>query len=178
MKRVLLATALVFVFASCKNEKKEIDISNTKVEKVESKSKTLTIDLTVQYALNDNIWLFYTEDFEAYKYEVKNAIQKSIKGNEDFQTISFEIPEDVYPQGIKFLFSNNKSQKTMALKNIKIHNGKKEFIVDSSNFVSFFNFSKFIDTADGSVIELIEVDGIYDPNIVSSSQLNNEIVKF
>ena len=71
MKRVLLATALVFVFASCKNEKKEIDISNTKVEKVESKSKTLTIDLTVQYALNDNIWLFYTEDFEAYKYEVK-----------------------------------------------------------------------------------------------------------
>ncbi|WP_431133082.1 hypothetical protein [Psychroserpens mesophilus] len=180
MKNVLLVACLLIALTSCKENKSEKTDNKAEIQQKEnarSIKEELVVELHVEYLKNDNIWLFYTEDYQEYSFPVENAIQKSVKGKEGFQLVSFEFPKEVYPERIKIRFSNNKDQNTIKLKEIKISKAKNVLTIDPSNFVNYFNFSKFISTSDGYELYLKEVDNLYDPNIVSSSQLDNELIK-
>lgn len=180
MKNILLVACLLVVFISCKENKQEKSTNEVGIEeKTNTKAikEELVVELNVEYLNNDNIWLFYTEDYQEYSFPVENVIQKSVKGEEGFQLVSFEFPKDIYPERIKIRFSNNKNQNAIKLKEIKISKAKNVLKINPSNFVNYFNFSKFISTSDGHELYLKEVDDLYDPNVVSSSQLDNELIK-
>lgn len=180
MKNVLFTICLLVVFISCKDNKQEKPLNNGGIEqKTNTKAikEELVVELNVEYLNNDNIWLFYTEDYQEYSFPIENAIQKSVNGKEGFQLVSFEFPKEIYPERIKIRFSNNKNQNTIKLKEIKISKAKNVLKINPSNFVNYFNFSKFISTSDGYELQLKEVDNMYDPNIVSSSQLDNELIR-
>jgi len=179
MNKIILS-CLIVLFVSCKENKQENPSTKVGIEqKTNAKAikEELVVELNVEYLNNDNVWLFYTEDYQEYTFPVENVIQKSVKGKEGFQLVSFEFPKEIYPERIKIRFSNNKNQHTIKLKEINISKAKNVLKIDPSNFVNYFNFSKFISTSDGYELSLKEVDNLYDPNVVSSSQLDNELIK-
>ncbi|WP_166959982.1 hypothetical protein [Yeosuana marina] len=178
MKNIIILTCLICVI-SCKSEIKSKENNEVIKEANVSKQykKELVVKINIEYLKNDKIWLFYTEDYAQDFFPVETALTKSIKGREGYQWITFEFPSGVFPKRIKIRFSNNKDQNSIKLNEIQFSRDNKILKIEGERFVNYFNFSKFIYTLDGYELRLEMIDGVYDPNIVSSSQFDSELIK-
>ena len=178
MKNIVILI-LVICLLSCKKETKtihyseEINESNVSVQDKEM----FIIKMNVKYLKNDRIWVFYTEDIKQDFFSIETFLSKPVKGKEDPQWIFFKFPLGVFPERIKILFSNNEKQNEIRLNEIQFLKNNKTLKMEGERLANYFNFSKFISTSDGYQFVLKIVDGVYDPNIVSSSQLDTELIK-
>ena len=178
MNNIIILISVICLL-SCKKEIKtnyyseEINQSNVSVNDKE----VFIIKMNVKYLKNDRIWVFYTEDIKQDFFSTETSLSKPVKGKESNQWIFFKLPLGVSPERIKILFSNNEKQNEIRLNEIQYSKNNKTLKMEGERLVNYFNFSKFISTSDGYQFVLKIVDGIYDPNIVSSSQLDTELIK-
>ncbi|MFV0565528.1 MAG: hypothetical protein ACK5NB_06830 [Flavobacteriaceae bacterium] len=171
MKKLILLFSLISVI-SCRDNKKE----NQNV--VEEQYNVITNDsvadnlyyeviIGVIVKQNDRFHLFY-KDFNDDGYSSDRVIETIIKGSEINQQITFPIPEEVIPNGLRIDFGINYSQPPIILNSLKIRYNKKEFSFDDGKFEQLFRPNKFVSYNELEKKIVTEpIDGVYDPNFVS-----------
>lgn len=169
LRNIVLFNFVILVFNGCQNH---VDKSW-----LQSQPETLIFRMHAKYGKNDRIWVFYTEDHFQESFPVDTVLTQSISGSNDYQWITLMFPQGIIPERIKIRFSNNREQDTINLKEIQFIKGKNAMRLKGSRLVNYFNFSKYIETRNGRELIFITIDNKYDPNIVSSSALDIDLMK-
>lgn len=163
MKKYFLLTLLIFI--SCKETKKtEEKVNLEKPQEVVQKNEPVfifKIDLVLPE--DDEIELFYT-DYYNEKYSWKTRVRKKVKGNTSQQTITFKLPEEVFPSSLRIDFGKNKLMSDIILNKITMSYEDFSFDIPASDFSSFFIANKYASyNKEKGIISTMELEGKYDP---------------
>jgi len=96
---------------------------------------TVLIEATVK--ANDNFTLYYTTD-GTIKFNSKQAIWVSVKGQAHAQQIQFKLPKSVLPSQLRIDLGNNDVQPTINLNWIKLSYRSREVVIPGMLVFSYF----------------------------------------
>lgn len=175
MKSLILSlSAIVFLFISCKDDKKE------KTDDVQTPVNipfTVTVNAIVEK--DDVFQIFYNED-GAESFPGEQAVTINIKGSSEPQDLVFILPKDAAPMSLRFDIGANKDLKQVSFKSLRINYLDKMFSTDGGKFSKYFypNAQVEYDITNGSVAKIKMIDGQpYDPIIGATMNLKSEILK-
>ena len=179
-KYLLLSFALV-VAVSCKKEKEKPDNQQVEIKEVvaDKEPAKFTLVLTAKVLKDDRFRLNYAEDLKE-QFSAKKIVFSAVKGNTEYQDISFELPKnDIYPSRLRLNFGTNKDQDPIDIKAIKIaHQGNEIEIVDSLFYRYFLpNKHMELDKSTG-IVSFKEEDGKRAPFAISKRLLNTKLSEF
>lgn len=129
-KKIFIAIAVILIFFLCAQAPWKYLFDEV----------PLKLEVALKIDHDDTLQLFYliTDDTQ---YIEKDSIKLDIRGNDDFQSISFDIPSgDI--TGIRVDTGNLPGQ--IGIKNIKLKNFIKEYIWEADNIKSVFHPSEHI----------------------------------
>ncbi len=125
-KFTILLTLITSVFIGCKDDGKTSESTDlTKQIKVEEGVK---VSLEAIIKKDDEIHLYYTEDGSI---DFKNPpMTTKVVGNENAQIVTFNFPEEVFPNEVRLDMGTNLAQEPIILKSIKFeYKGKTRLFV-------------------------------------------------
>lgn len=176
MKFKVITISLLTLIAtvSCKNEKNETEIDEPK--KVELNHFKATLDLVVKQ--DDSLQLFYMDEVIP-GFNEENSVWVYVKGSENSQEITFDIPEGVIPSNLRFDISKNENQEPIVLSNFKLQYQDKVYESKDSTMVNYFLPNDQIEynptTKTFSFIKVQQAG--FDPFIYSTDLLNKQVQK-
>ncbi|WP_243473388.1 hypothetical protein [Winogradskyella sp. MH6] len=142
MKSVFYVLIFVITF-SCKNEQsntknKEVRVNEPKTES--SNKNVAKLGLEVKFNLSTktdtDIFLRFTEEGNM-DYSPKDFIKKSIKGVNDSKEVTFNLPHDVFPSGMRLNF-DSKENKEVIINDAYFEFEGRSYSVSKENIWSFF----------------------------------------
>lgn len=118
-KAALLFITLLSII-SCKENKTEDKLNNESVA-VEKDNSIFKVSFDLVIKKNDNMHIYYTQD-GTINFDEKNSVWMPVTGNENSQTVTFKLPEDVLPTAIRvdFGFGKNIEQSDVELKSFRM----------------------------------------------------------
>lgn len=154
MKKVfIIATFLTLAFTSCKEKDAATTDENTQKEPVK---ENFNVELDVVAEKEDNFALYFTED-NTINFNGEHAVWRGVKGQNQSETLFFELPEPVVPTNIRIDFGINKGDKQgdITLKKLRMSFYGKKFETNGSDFFKYFipndSIKTEIDQASGSI---------------------------
>jgi hypothetical protein len=127
----IVAVCLLSLSIGCKDEKPaQEDIEN-------SKEETFKVSLNLVISKDDSLQVFYTEDLDGI-YEDQNSVWAVVKGSEQEQVATFDLPEDVIPSQLRIDLGQNRDQKEVAIKSFKMEYLGAKFEVKDTMFYQYF----------------------------------------
>ena len=180
MKHKALITALFLsiILFSCKNEEKK------ETPKEEEKPLIFDVSLELKIKRDDDLILYYKDGSNEWIVEEK-AVWYSVKGNENFQRVVFNLPEGIIPNDFRFDIGRNefKNQEPIEIKSFTMKYLDKSFTINQDQFDLFFKPNQYI-KYDGKTKQYSfkkDENGNYDPFFetkpVFYQQLTNLISK-
>jgi hypothetical protein len=169
MKKVTSLFIVIALFVCCKNETKQdkplrVDSG---VEEIKAESKTIDVVINAKVLVDDVFEVYYYEP-GLQTFHPKDFVSSQVKGSQDFQDITFSLPENILPERIRLDFGKLKNQKEIILNSIKLVYGQKEYVFSEDEILNEFKPSKFIDFDKETMsIKTKEIDGKYDPYFYS-----------
>lgn len=178
MKNKLIIGILLVssAFVSCKNEKADAKDSKEIAKIEEDKSFNVIFDMIVEK--DDNFQIYYNEDgsevFPADKY-----VDVAVKGKPGPQEIVFKLPEDAFPESLRFDIGGNKEQSEMKILNFKMKYYDKTFEAKDTLFIYYFGYNDQIDYIRDKAIAKAKpiANQIYDPIFIAKPSLKDQLKK-
>lgn len=137
--KALLLGLLSLVVLSCKNQEKE--------EKQNEVEKPMIFQVTVELKIkkDDDLILYYKDGTNEWIVEDK-AVWYSVKGNDNFQNVVFNLPEGVIPNDFRFDIGRNefKNQEPVEIKSFTMKFLDKSFTINQDQFNLFFKPNQYI----------------------------------
>lgn len=167
MRKAVLIFLILLSF-SCKDENKpKTDSVNSTSEKA-IKDDVLTITLDVRIKEDDKFELFYVDDFTEGGFTGDKRLATYIKPNNDFQTIEFKLPKDVFPYNFRIDLGDNvnKFETLVEIRSIKLQLNGNIIEIDSSIVDSFFQPNVFLQKTEHGYSRKV-VNGKYDPFLLA-----------
>ena len=179
MKKIVLVIILILNF-SCKKDKKDTLIKNdVETENKEIASKIFpkfTFILTAKVIEDDRFRLLYTDEL-GEKFSSKKIIFKKVEGSNDFQTITFELPqEEIYPARLRLNVGDNPNQESIQIQGVEIMHDENKFSISKELFSTYFFPNKYIEHNNEGIINFIKADGKHFPFFVSKDPLHDELI--
>lgn len=165
--RIFLILILIFLLVlGCKNEKLEFE-------------NQLIVKLSLIILEDDELELFYNTALSP-GFTVDNKAKKKITGSDTIQNVFFVLRDDVYPQRLRIDFGNNRGQKQIEVKEIKLQYNQAFKSFTKEEVKLFFKTNEYFDFDFETSIGIgLEKNGRYDPYLESmnlSSFINNLIL--
>jgi hypothetical protein len=167
MRKLIIVAISLVVLVSCKNETKQ---EKTTIDY--SGNFTLTIDVLIEK--NDVFQLFYNEDASDMFIDQNSKIIE-VLGSSEFQTVSFEFPENAFPRALRFDISSNPEQDAVKFGNIKIKYFEKNIEINGSDFSKYFFpiNQTVVDNTSGSYKLTKDEKVPYDPILLGTQDLKD-----
>lgn len=171
IKKMIKRAVLVFsilLFFSCKDEKKSMDAPvDTVIEKV-VKDDVLTITLEVRTEQDDKFEIYYVDDLPENGFSADKRLASYIKGGNDYQLITFTLPNKIWPYNLRFDIgdNNNKYETPVEIKSITFKYNGNIFEIDKSIMDSFFQPNVYLEPITDGYLRKI-VDDKYDPFLIA-----------
>lgn len=150
-KIFLASTILLFFMSSCKDNKEEKSTEDKTIEKVK---ENFSVELDVMASKKDDFTLYYTED-NTLGFKGEMAVWHGVTGDNERETIVFDLSEEIMPTDIRLDFGMNKDQELVEIFNVKIIYYGNELIIKGSDFFNYFieskDFKTEIDVQNGSL---------------------------
>lgn len=171
MKYVILLLTILLVFA-CKNERtpNKNTIENKKETIVNDDVLSITIEVRTKEA--DKFELYYTDDLPESGFTADKRIAVYTPGGDDFQTLTFTLPNEVWPYKLRLDLgeNNNKYETPVEIKSIIFKLNSNSFVIDSSIMGSFFDTNAYIEPISNGYNRKV-LEGKYDPFLVAKPVL-------
>lgn len=169
MKKLVLLAIGITLF-SCGKEKKTEAVEDT--PEVVSKYDVIIDGI---YEKNDSIYIQYKS--EGY-FLYDKPVTKLVKGGKDMQRITFNIPEGVTPENLQIIFSTNKEQEMLTIKNISVKNGDVEvFNGDNLKHAVYFNANPGFVWNEPGLNYKLNFDGQFPPGEIGNEKLEAILAK-
>ncbi|MFT5754393.1 MAG: hypothetical protein ACI9FW_000074 [Flavobacterium sp.] len=177
-KSFITSILIITILFSCKKDEKSSE--ETIIEDTIKKNEFFSVNLKLQFPLNDSFVAYYTED-NTINFDENKAVWLEVKGSNEFQEITFNFKEEVIPTHLRLDFGINKDQKEVVLEKIKIDFYGNNFEIRGSDFLNYFNENKSIkteiDQVNGS-IKFIQNEDTFNPILFyPNEKLVEEIAK-
>lgn len=174
-KFILAFSLFAVLFSSCKGDKKaDSEITEPAVK------ENFNVELDVKVAKKDDFALYFTED-NSISFTGEKAVWSGVKGGNVDEIVKFELSEEIVPSDIRLDFGLNKDQEFIELKKIKLAFYGKEFIINGSDFFTYFikeeKFKSEIDASAGSIKFIITPGNYQTPFYYPTQQLIDAIKK-
>lgn len=171
---IALSAAALLTFTACNQQEAK---ENSQLENSSSETKGLVLTIEGVFPKNDRFELFYSND---QNFDGNKMIRQAIYGEPVVQTITFNIPEDVKPQYLRFDLGSNEEQHIVSIKNIKIdYNGIN--VMDGSNekYLEYFPENSTVDYIPEKLIFELKknMEGQFDPILFSNDNLKKALNK-
>lgn len=171
MKKTVFIFTILLIF-SCKDEKKSsiapVDVSSENV----AKDDILTITLDVRTKEDDKFEIYYVDDFSENGYSADKRLAVYVKGNKDYQSITFTLPKEVWPHQLRLDLgeNNNKYETPVEIKSIRFKLNNNNFELDGPTIESFFHPNAYMEPITNGYSRKV-VDGKYDPFLIAKPVL-------
>jgi hypothetical protein len=177
-KSFITSILIITILFSCKKDEKSSE--ETIIEDTIKKNEFFSVNLKLQFPLNDSFVAYYTED-NTINFDENKAVWLEVKGSNEFQEITFNFKEEVIPTHLRLDFGINKDQKEVVLEKIKIDFYGNNFEIRGSDFLNYFNENKSIkteiDQVNGSIM-FIQNEDTFNPILFyPNEKLVEEIAK-
>lgn len=150
----------------CKNEKLEFE-------------NQLIVKLSLIILEDDELELFYNTAFSP-NFTANNNIKKKVTGSDTTQDVFFILKDDEYPKRIRIDFGNNRNQKQVEIKEIKLLYNKVFKRFTKEEIKLFFKANEYFDFNFETLKGIgVEKNDRYDPYLESmnlSKFINNLIL--
>lgn len=174
MKRIMfsvLCISSLLMAISCKNDEKAIDNKEQAIS-----TRELVFEIEGIFPKNDKFQLFYSND---NNFSEDKSLFVTVYGQSILQKIVFELPEGIKPQNFRLDLGSNADQQEISIKEISItYKGQSESFIDEEFLEIFPETSTVNYDKSRLVYKLVpNVDGIFDPIIVSNDNLKKSLNK-
>jgi hypothetical protein len=129
--KAIFTVGLFALLVGCNKEK------SSKPEIVQKDKEVFKISLNLVIPKDDSLQVFYCEHGET-EFDGAKTVWTSVKGNEEAQQISFDLPEDVLPTKLRIDLSNNKNQDPIKVKDFSLKYKSKNFTAKDTMFFQYF----------------------------------------
>ncbi|MNE61359.1 hypothetical protein D3C80_1565670 [compost metagenome] len=176
-KFLIASFLLTLAFVSCKNEEKKESVTPA-VEEV----KVNTFDVTVDVVLktDDDLILYYKDGTNEWFVEEK-AVWNTVKGNNEVQSVVFNLPEGVLPNDLRLDIGRNefKGLKDIEIKKITISYLGNKFEIQQDQLETFFKPNQFISYDAATKLYSFKKDeqGNYDPFFETKPEFYPQLAK-
>ena len=137
-----------------------------KTDNINKNKFILSIEMKI---LEDDILEVYFDNRKTNIFQVKDVIQREIKGDTVYQKINFLFKKNVFPNRIRLDLGENLNQKNIHLRKIelKYNSGKHLFTNEEIKF--FFRANKYLNFDFDRLVAspVVNIDKLYDPYLVS-----------
>jgi len=132
-KHILTILILSITFIGCKNDKK------TEVKEEPKMDNFFKVSFDLIIKKDDNLHLYYTED-GTLNFNEKNSIWVAIKGSDNPQTVTFNLPPDVIPTHLRVDFGAgvNEAQSDVDIKSFTMNYFDKKVVANGLSFFDYF----------------------------------------
>jgi hypothetical protein len=174
MKLKFLSVLFLLSIMSCKDK-----VDNPEVltdQEVKSNHLSIALDLLIKE--DDSLQIFYSEDLTP-NYNDLQSVWSVVKGSDVNQTVSFDLPSDVYPTHLRLDFGVNKNQKEIKVNAFKMTYGDKSFETKDTLFFQFFEPVNQIDwDRKNAVAKIVTPAGEkHDPSFYPRDTFKEELKK-
>lgn len=174
MKKVTLFLLVVFACIACKEKIEEKTTPIVNKEKVVVENR-FTVTYKCKFSANDNLQLFYTEDFKLHFLD-ELSVRQEVKASNEFVQVEFKLPEGVIPDRLRFDLGGNKDQKRIEIEEIVLKYKGESIIINKENFIELLEFNANVeyDSVNNIITtKTINLEGIeiYDPYLYCSNEL-------
>ncbi len=122
---------------------------------------------------DDNFQVFYIDDLES-GYSEKNRKTIQVKGISEFQTIVFELPNNVLPKMFRIDLGENKKESPIEIKSVKLKHNDKVIEINDLVLDRFFKPNIYIEKVDKAFLRQ-SIESRYDPFLSSTPLLNKKM---
>lgn len=177
MKKIIGLIAVLVIF-SCKEKVKkqtEKQVQPIVIKEKQKEENRFTITYNCKFSENDNLQLFYTEDFKLH-FSDELSVRKNVKASDDFTEVEFKLPQGVLPDRLRFDLGGNRNQKQIIIDKIVIKYKGDSIIIDQTNFLEMLVLNANVEYNEATNIittKVINVEGneVYDPYLYCSNTL-------
>lgn len=138
MKIRLIILGFAFLsLVSCKDDKPKGEAQPAAQEVKNEDFLKVSFDLIVKK--DDNMHLYYTQD-ETINFDEKNSLWVPVKGSDNVQELTFNLPKDVFPTHLRvdLGYGKNEQQSDIELKSFRMKYGEKTFEVKDTIIFNYF----------------------------------------
>lgn len=165
---------LLAVLISCKNNE---EVKQVDEEIIEVKANTFDVIVDLNAAKDDELILFYKDASISY-FDEKNTVYYGLKGNSESQTVTFSIPEGIYPNDIRLDISSKENQEPIKINSITFSFEGRTFKIEQKDILKYFTPNEYInfDETTGTV-NFIKKESGFDPFFLTKPAIYAEIEK-
>ena len=156
-----------------KQAKKAQDNNSTVSETLNDDIFRIIMDINI--AENDRLQLFYKDSEQDESFSVEKRIVKRIKGNEGFQTVTFELPPKNLPYAFRIDLGEMSNETSIIVNEIRIELNSSELVINNKTLNRFFTKNLYLETDDNRVFLRKKINGRYDPFLISTPFLIKKI---
>lgn len=160
---------------SCKNEKSVDDLKVETPQVVESKVKVV---LNMVVKKDDTFQLYYTED-GTLNFDDKLSVRTPVKGSENSQKITFELPEDIGFTFFRIDLGENNKQEEMKVNDFIVNYFDKKWEAKGNLFFQYFgpNDQMTLNYDLSTLTPVVKQGKVYDPILYPMEPVGVELKK-
>ncbi|WP_417874244.1 hypothetical protein [Xanthomarina gelatinilytica] len=176
-KTIILVTVL-FSFISCE---KKVEIKENRFRtwlnpdfKLEN-GFSVKLKMTV---IHDDVFKIYYSEDPSENYQEKESIQSKVKGSNNNQIITFNLPKDIRPTKLRIDFGINKKQNYFKINSIELNNSQNNLEIPSDslfNYFEIFNKNLSYDSINNHLKVEKSSNKKYSPSVFSKELLSNKL---
>ena len=179
MKKIFIIFTVLSLITACekKTEKSVFDGETNPTEvtanpEIVEEPAVFQASFDILTPQSAELQLFYTVD-EDTGFNETNSKKVMVNGSQDFQTVEFGLPR--HATSVRLDLGQNTANKNFSIKNVKFSANNYTYEI-MENPLAQFSANEFIqmDTTTGQ-LTVKEINGKYDPFIVSKKSLNDQL---
>lgn len=161
--KLLSSVFLILIFfVSCGSKEKKLQKHSSR------------IILKAKVIEDDKFQLFYIDSVNG-KYNERDVVIVNVKGNQDFQSIVFELPLKTFPNQIRIDIGENKIDSPIEIDSLKIVFGSKKLVMNYMTFNRFFKHNVYIEENGQGIYSRKLINKKYDPFFSSTEFLKKHL---
>jgi len=179
IKRFFYLLILALAVTSCKDEKKQVDSTDSnEVETVPEEPNNavfFTLKINAVVEKDDKATLYYLEG-EQTDITTENSVEINIIGSELQQEMIFRLNEDILPTKLVLKYGNEEKAQKITFVNAELSYNEQKIEIDAYKFYQFFIPNAFIEyDQENHIATFKEVNGEYNPIFFSRKVLEDKI---
>lgn len=174
MKRIVLSALFIsslMMMGACNNDK---NVESNQQEEIATAD--FVFELEGVFPKNDRFQLFYSNDTN---FTEDKSIKVIVYGQTVLQKVTFTLPANVKPQNLRLDLGSNAEQSTVSIKKFTVNYQGKSLEVADEKFRDYFPDTSNVVFDDTKLVYNLtpNVDGIFDPLLLSSDLLKKDLNK-
>ena len=167
MKNLIIAIVIIAAFVSCNKEKSQKEeVKEPAKEVVEVEENKFSVELRVRYSKPDELKLFASDIFISNRRTMDIRISEKIKKSKEFNTIKFDLPNDLIPDRETGLLLGSNNENTIYIELLKVSFGDIEYLIQPEELETYVTFNKYIEyNIETGTIKTKKVNGTLNPII-------------